>query len=114
IGPNERSSYPLEGQVYNVPDRSANGRSTLNRVVNSSGSDHADTTASLNGYSQDLILGFPWSSASVPGVTQLTETFNSSTGDYALVPLSQSLPGYNAEPLTADGYARSGNASEVL
>jgi len=114
IGPNERSSYRLEGQVYYVPDQSANGRSTLNREVNSSGSDHADATASLNGYSQDLILGFPWSSASVPGVTQLTEAFNSSTGDYALVPLSESLPGYNAEPLTADGYPRYGNASEVL
>ena len=114
IGPNERSSYPLEGQVYYVPDQSANGRSTLNRVVNSSGSDHADATGSLNGYTQDLVLGFPWSSASVPGVTHLTEAFDSTTGDYALLSPSETLAGYNPQPLTAYGYPRYGNASEVL
>jgi hypothetical protein len=114
IGPNERSSYPLEGQVYYVPDQSANGRSTLNRLVNSSGTDHADATGSLNGYTQDVVLGFPWSSASVPGVAQLTEAFDSTTGDYALLSPSETLTGYNARPLTAYGYPRSGNASEML
>jgi hypothetical protein len=29
IGPDERSSYPLEGQVYYVPDQPASGRTTL-------------------------------------------------------------------------------------
>jgi hypothetical protein len=28
VGPDERSSYPLEGQVYYVPDQPATGRST--------------------------------------------------------------------------------------
>src|SRR5213595_813585 len=31
IGPDERSSYPLEGQLYYVPDQPATGRTTLNR-----------------------------------------------------------------------------------
>src|ERR1700693_4393535 len=41
IGPNERSSYPLEGQLYYVPDHPASGRTTLNRLINSGGTDHA-------------------------------------------------------------------------
>jgi len=114
IGPNERSIYPLEGQVYYVPDQSATVRNTLNRVVNSAGVDHADTTTSLDGYSQDLVLGFPWNSASVPGVTQLTEAFNSTTGDHALLSPSEGLPGYSPQPLAAYGYPRYGGAAEVL
>src|ERR1700757_816403 len=50
IGPNERSSYPLEAQVYYVPDQTASDRTTLNRVVNSSATDHGDTITSLDGY----------------------------------------------------------------
>ena len=46
IGPNERSTYPLE-RTYYVPDQLASDRVTLNRVVNASGTDHADTTTSL-------------------------------------------------------------------
>jgi hypothetical protein len=30
IGPDERSSYPLESQMYYVPDQPASGRTTLN------------------------------------------------------------------------------------
>jgi hypothetical protein len=36
IGPNERSTYPLEAQTYYVPDQLGNGSVTLNRVVNAS------------------------------------------------------------------------------
>jgi len=63
---------------------------------------------------KDLVLGFPWSSASIPGVTQLTEAFDSTTGDYALLSPSETLSGYNPQPLTAYGYPRYGNASEML
>ena len=53
IGPDERSSYPLEGQVNYVPDQPASGRTTLNRLINSGGTDHADAISNLSGYSQD-------------------------------------------------------------
>jgi hypothetical protein len=114
IGPNERSPYPLEAQVYYVPDQGASDRTTLNRVVNSDGSDHADTVTTLSGYSQDMELGFPWSTNSIPGVAQLTEPFNSTIRDYALLAPSESLAGYVPQPLAAYGYPRYGNAAEVL
>jgi hypothetical protein len=114
IGPNERSSYPMEAQVYYVPDQGASDRTTLNRVVNSDGSDHADTVTTLSGYSQDMELGFPWSTNSIPGVAQLTESFNSTIRDYALLAPSESLAGYVPQPLAAYGYPRFGNAAEVL
>ena len=114
FGPDERSSYPLEGQVYYVPDQPASGRTTLNRLINSGGSDHADAISNLSGYSQDIVLGFPWTSASGSGVSQLSELLNSGTGDYALLAPSESWPGYNPQPLAAYGYPRFGNASEVV
>jgi hypothetical protein len=114
VGPNERSSYPLEAQVYYVPDQSASSRTVLNRVVNSSGNDHADTVTSLSGYSQDMELGFPWSNASASGVAPLAEAFNAETGDYALLAPSETLDGYVSAPLAAYGYPRYGKAPEVL
>ena len=86
----------------------------MNRVVNASGSDHADTTTSLSGYTQDMVLGYTWSSVAVPGVVQLTEAFDSSTGDYALLSPNESLPGHNPVPMAAYGYPRYGGAPEVL
>jgi hypothetical protein len=114
IGPNERNLYPLEAQTYYVPDQAASGRTPLNRVVNSSGADHADTITSLGGYSQDMELGFPWTSGSAPGLAQLDEALNSATGDYALLALSETLTGYLPAPLAGYGYPRYGNATEVL
>jgi hypothetical protein len=114
VGPDERSSYLLEGQVYYVPDQPATGRSTLNRVISFGGTDHADTIGNLSGYSQDTLLGFPWTSASGSGVAQLSESLNSATGDYALLAPSENLPGYSPQPIAAYGYPRFGNASEVL
>src|SRR5438874_5025813 len=76
-GPDERSIYPLEGQVYYVPDQSANGRTTLSRLVNSAGTDHADAVSTLAGYSQDVILAYPWSSPTLPAVVQLAEAARS-------------------------------------
>ena len=113
-GPDERSIYPLEGQVYYVPDQSSNGRTTLNRLVNSAGTDHADAVSTLAGYSQDVILAYPWSNPSLPAVVQLAEAFNSNTGDYALLAPSENIPGYSLQPLAAYGYPRFGKASEVL
>ncbi len=114
VGPNERNWYPLEAQTYYVPDQGAGGQTTLNRVVNSSNTDHADTTTTLSGYSQDMELGFPWSSSSVPGVAQLAESFNSTTGDHALLAPTETIAGYASAPLAAYGYPRYGNSSEVL
>src|SRR5947207_3431131 len=92
IDPDERSSYRLEGQVYYVPDQPASGRTTLNRLINSGGTDHADAISNLSGYSQDMVLGFPWTSASGSGVSQLSEFLNSGTGDYALLPPQKVCP----------------------
>src|SRR5437867_6162500 len=64
-GPDERSIYPLEGQVYYVPDQSANGRNTLNRLVNSAATDHADPVSTLADYSQDLLLPHHCSTATL-------------------------------------------------
>ena len=114
VGANERNSYPLEAQTYYVPDQSDTSQIALNRVVNSSGTDHADTIASLSGYSQDMELGFAWNSNSAPGLSQLNEAVNSATGDYALLAPSETLAGYVPAPLAAYGYPRYGNASEVL
>ena len=97
VGPDECSSYLLEGQVYYVPDQPATGRSILNRVISSGGTDHADTIGNLSGYSQDTLLGFPWTSASGSGVAQLSESLNSATGDYALLAPSENLPGYSPQ-----------------
>jgi hypothetical protein len=113
FGPGERAFYPLEAQVFYVPNQPDN-RITLNRVVNASGSDHADTTTSLSGYSQDLVLGYPWGNATVPGVVQLIEAFDSSTGDHALLSPAESLSGYSPSPMAAYGYPRYGGAAEVL
>lgn len=113
-GSDERSNNPLEAQVYYVPDQSASGRTALNRLVNSSGMDHADAVSTLAGYSQDLVLGYPWSSASLAATVQLAEAFNNNGGDHALLAPSENIPGYSPQPLVAYGYPRFGNASEVL
>lgn len=114
VGPTERTWYPLEAQVYYVPDQTASDRATLNRVVNSSGTDHADTIAGLSGYSEDEELGFAWNNTATPGVVQLGEAFNSTTGDYALLAPSESLSGYVSQALAGYAYPRYGNSSEVL
>ena len=47
-------AYPLEAQVYYIPDESAKDRIVLNRVVSSGGSDHADTMAPLLPFTQQF------------------------------------------------------------
>jgi len=113
-GESERINLPLEAQTYYVAAQSAKGETALNRLVNSSGTDHADAVSSLNGYSQDMLLGYAWTSALNPAMAQLAEGFNSSTGDYALLALSETLPGYAPQPLAAYGYPRYGGLSEVV
>jgi len=112
-GESERINYPLEAQTYYVAGQSATGRTALNRLVNSSGTDHADAVSDVSGYSQDMLLGYPWTSSVNPAMVQLAEAFNSSTGDYALLAPSETLPGYAPQPLAAYGYPRYGGLSEV-
>jgi len=113
FGPNERNSYPLEAQLYYVPDATASTLTTLNRVVNAGGTDHADAVGSLNGYSLDEVLGYPWSN-SAPGLVQIPEGFNSATGDHAMMLPSENLSGYVPQALPVYGYPRYGNQGEVL
>lgn len=114
FGPDERNLYPLEAQLYYVPDGQGTGQQELNRMVNPSGTDHADAVGSLSGYSQDEVIGYPWSGASLPGITQIQESLNSATGDYAMVTFNENLSGYVPSPLPVFGYPRYGNAAEML
>ena len=113
-GKSERINFPLEAQTYYVAAQSATGRTALNRLVNSSGTDHADAVSGVSGYSQDMLLGYPWTSSVNPAMVQLAEAFNSSTGDYALLVPSETLSGYASQPLAAYGYPRYGGLSEVM
>jgi hypothetical protein len=114
FGPDERNTYPLEAQVYYVPDAQASDRTALNRLVNAADNDHADAVGPMNGYSVDEVLGYPWSASSLPGLTQILEGFNNLTGDYAMVAPPENLAGYKSQPLPVYGYPRYGNLGEVL
>jgi hypothetical protein len=114
FGANERGTYPLEGQVYYVPDQLATDRITLNRMISAGGTDHADATGSLNGYSVDQAIGYPWTNSSVPALVPIIEALNSLTGDYAMLAPPETLAGYTLQPLPVYGYPRYGNAEEVL
>jgi hypothetical protein len=114
FGPSERSTFPLEAQVYYVADAQASDRIVLNRMVNAGAVDHADAVGPLNGYSIDEVLGYPWSALSLLGLTPILEGFNNLTGDYAMLAPPENLSGYTSQPLAAYGYPRYGNEGEVL
>lgn len=110
----DSNSYPSEGQMYYVADQPSSNRDPLNRYVNAGATDHADGMSPLDNYTAEEVLGYPWTQASLPGLTLLSEGFDSRTGDYALVLPSESLPGYSASSLGVYGYPRFGHSSEVL
>jgi hypothetical protein len=114
FGPNERGNYPLEGQVYYVPDQPGSDRTTLNRLISAGGADHADATETLNGYSMDQTIGYPWTNSSLPALAPILEELNSLTGDYAMLVPPENIPGYTSHSLPVYGYPRYGNAGEVL
>jgi hypothetical protein len=114
IGFDERNRFPLEGQIYYVPDQSGTGRTPLNRYLNSSATDHADGTDAPSGYTLEEVLGYPWAQASLPGLDVLSEAVNSSTGDHALVAPSESLSGYAASSLDVYGYPRFASTTEAI
>jgi hypothetical protein len=68
VGSDERNIFPLEGQIYYVPDQSATGRTSLNRYLNTSGTDHADGISVPAGYNLEENLGYPWSQGALPGL----------------------------------------------
>jgi hypothetical protein len=113
FGSGERSVYPVDAQLYYVPDATASGLTTLTRFVNAGGTDHADSVGPLNGYSLDEVLGYPWSN-SAPGLVQIPEGFNSATGDHAMMLPSENLAGYVPQALPVYGYPRYGSQGEVL
>jgi len=100
--------------MYYVPDQPGTNRVSLNRYVNAGLTDHADGMSPVANYTLEEVLGYPWTQASLPGLTSLSEGFDSSTGDYALMFPSENLPGYSASSLGVYGYPRFGNSSEVL
>jgi hypothetical protein len=110
----ERNAFPLEGQIYCVPDQAGAGRTALNRYFNAGITDHADGTSSLAGYTLEETLGYPWVQASLPGFEVLSEAFNPSTGDYALKSPAESLPAYTARSLGVYGYPRFVNTTEAV
>jgi hypothetical protein len=111
---NERNLYPFDGEMYYVADQPGSGRTPLNRYLNAGATDHADGTRPPDGYSLEETLGYPWTQPSLPGLELLTEAVNPSTGDYALVAPSESLPGYSVSSLGVYGYPRFVNSPEVL
>jgi hypothetical protein len=114
FGLDERNTFPLEGQIYYVPNQSGTGRTTLNRYFNAGITDHTDATNPPAGYTLEEALGYPWAQASLPGLDVLSEAVNPSTGDYALVAPSESLVGYTASSLGVYGYPRFVNTPEVI
>ncbi len=110
----ERTTYPFDGEMYYVSDQPGSGRTPLNRYVNAGATDHADGVSPPDGYSLEETLGYPWTQASLPGLEHLSEAVNPSTGDYALVAPSESLPGYSVSSLGVYGYPRFVNNSKVL
>jgi hypothetical protein len=114
VGIAERTAHVLDGGTYYVADKPADGRTALNRYLDAGATDHADGTNQPVGYTFEEVLGYPWAQASLPGLDVLSEAFNPSTGDYALIAPSENLFGYTASPLGVYGYPRFANASEVL
>jgi hypothetical protein len=110
----ERNAYPFDGEMYYVSDQPGSARIPLNRYVNAGATDHADGISPPDGYSLEETLGYPWTQASFPGLEVLSEAVNPSTGDYALVAPSESLPGYSVSSLKVYGYPRFGNKHEAI
>ena len=110
VGIAERTAYVLDGGTYYVADK----RTALNRYMNAGATDHADETTQPAGYTFEEVLGYPRAQASLPGVDVLSEAFNPSTGDYALIAPSENLFGCTASPLGVYGYPRFASVPEVL
>jgi len=110
VGIAERTAYVLDGGTYYVADK----RTALNRYMNAGATDHADETTQPAGYTFEEVLGYPRAQASLPGVDVLSEAFNPSTGDYALIAPSENLFGYTASPQGVYGYPRFASVPEVL
>ncbi len=110
----ERNAYPFDGEIYYVPDQPDGERVSLNRYVNAALTDHADGASPPPGYTRERTLGYPWAQASRPGLEVLSEAFNPSTGDYALVAPSESLTGYTVSSSGVYGYPRFVNSAEVI
>ncbi len=106
--------YPSEGQMYYVADQLGGDRVTLNRYVNASLAEHADGINAPPDYTLEQILGYPWSQASLLGLEQLSEGWNSETGDYALMRPSETIPNYAPSPLGVYGYPRFSSKEELL
>ena len=114
VGSDERNIFPLEGQIYYVPDQPATGRTPLNRYLNTSGTDHADGISVPVGYNMEENLGYPWSQGTLPELDLLSEDLNSTTGDYALMAPSENLSGCSSNSLGVYGYPRFVNADEII
>ena len=115
VDPSERDLFPLEGQLFYVPQSPMPGETPLYRLLNFTGTDHADSTTAVKGYAVEGPLGFPWDTKpSVPGLIQLFEGFDRQTGDHALVRPDEFLPGYAPKALGVYGYGRFGNLEESL
>ena len=115
VDPSERDLFPLEGQLFYVPQSPMPGETPLYRLLNFTGTDHTDSTKALKGYVVEGPSGFPWdTNSSVPGLIQLFEGFDRQTGDHALVRPDEFLPGYAPKALGVYGYGRFGNLEESL
>lgn len=82
-------------ETWYFPRATASGTGPLYRVLNSGTGDRRDAPdLSAPGYTQDLILGYPWTERSRPGLTPLRRYINLTTGDYRTWLFSQTPSGY--------------------
>lgn len=123
--PTERDQHPYVGLFY-LPSGSADVSGTaipglvpLYRLLNSSGSDHMDSTvAGEGGYTTEGAIAYIWTRAAKPGLSGVTRYYDSlagtaNAGDHATVvdsspiPHAQILPNYSLDGVPLGyGYAR--------
>ena len=124
-GAGERDAFPNDGQMFYVPSGCSDASgAVLFRYYNSL--DHRDALdTGIPGYSQEAMLGCPWSVGKpfrnppptgwLPGLEPMFEAFDPTTGDYALSVAGEKLPGYTKRvPLNVMGYKRYKNSFENL
>lgn len=111
--PSERDAFTYDGVAYYLARDTFSGAVPLYRTY--SGYDHMDSTIFNEGYPTYITeggIGYAWPSQ-LSGMTQVYRSYNSSTGDHAILSPYETLSGYSPEGFSAYAYPRYG-ASQSL
>jgi len=110
----ERDEFPLEGAIFYVPKYQNSGTVPLYRLDNGR-SDRTDSRHAGRGYRTKTLIGYPWSSNAVRGLSPIIHIYNPSNGDRALRYDGEGLPAdYQNEGYLGYGYKRFNNHNESL